>query len=336
MSKAARALAAAVLVALSLHVSPLRAQTPGVETLNVATYGRGIGPWCLYVAQTRGYLDQAKVKIGDQLSLFGDPNIVNALVSGQVDIAVASTGTVVPLANGQTDQIVAVAASEGYPVSLITPETITSPAQLVGKTIAMPPNNTSLTIIGTKQIDALVGKGKWTPVYLGGPDAAHLALITNGQASAAMINDPITLDPALHFHLLARLNAGQSYLNGPLLASKNFLHAKPEAAVRFLAAFAKGCNFILDPANRAASIDILVKGSGVGPESAAAAYDFYVAGPQRGHTPPRDARIDEKGFAATIDLLKEAGTITNKAWDPKTAIDDSYLDRALKLAATLH
>jgi ABC-type nitrate/sulfonate/bicarbonate transport system substrate-binding protein len=331
------AIAVALLIALNAGVGqPALAQGSDVATLNIATYGRGIGPWCLYVAQSRGYLDEARVKVGDQLSLFGDPNIINALVSGQVDVAIASTGTVVPLANGQTDQIVAIAGSEGYPVSLIAPDSVTSPAQLVGKTISMPPNNTSLTIIGTKQIDALIGKGKWNAIYSGGNDAAHFALVAAGKADAVMVNDPVTLDPSAHLHLLARLNGRQSYFNGPLLASKNFLRSKPDAAIRFLAAFAKGCNYILDPKNKASAIDILVKNSGVSPESCAAAYDFYVAGPQRGHTPPRDARIDEQGFANTIELLKEAGTITNQAFDPKTAIDNSYLDRALKLAATLH
>lgn len=330
-----RSLVAVVAIAATC-VGPAFAQGPGaVEELNVATYGRGIGPWCLYVAQDRGYLDQARVKIGQQMSLFGDPSFISALVSGQTDIAIASTGTVVPIANGQTDQIVVVAASEGYPVSLVAPDTVTSPAQLVGKTISMPPQNTSLTIIGTKQIDALVGKGKWNAIYSGGNDAAHFALLAGGKAQAVMVNDPVTLDPSAHLHLLARLNAGQAYLNGPLLASKTFLKNKPEAAIRFLAAFAKGCNFILDPKNRAAAIDSLVKGSGVSREACTAAYEFYVAGPQRGHTPPRDARLDSKGFAATIALLKDAGTVTNKAWDPRSAIDESYLDRALKLAATL-
>ena len=114
------------------------------------------------------------------------------------------------------------------------------------------------------------------------------------------------------------------------------MQAKPDAAVRFLAAFAKGCNFILDPKNRVAAVDILASVTGVSHEACDAFYDYYVVGAQRGHTPPKDARLDEKGFTNTIDLMKDDGLITNKAFDPKTAIDDSYLDKALKLAATLH
>ena len=148
-------------------------------------------------------------------------------------------------------------------------------------------------------------------------------MITAGKASAVLVNDPVTLDPAAHLHIIARLNGSQSNFNGPLMASKKFLQTKPEAAIRFLAAFAKGCNFILDPKNRVASVNILSSATGVAHDACDQFYDFYVAGPQRGHTPPKDARIDAGGFANTIDLMKLAGVITNRTWDPKTAIDNS-------------
>jgi ABC-type nitrate/sulfonate/bicarbonate transport system substrate-binding protein len=332
-----RTLAALLLVVLTSNgLRPALAQTPDVPGLTIATYGKGAGEWCLYVAQQNKYLEQAKVKLNDWLVVFGDPLIVNALISGQADLAISSTGAIVPVANGQTDQIVTIGGSEGYPVSLVAPDTITSPAQLIGKTISLPPNNTSLEIIGTKQIDLLLGHGKYDSIYSGGNDATHFALIAGGKAQAVLVNDPVTLDPSAHLHIIARLNGGQSYFNGPLMASKKFLQAKPDTAIRFLAAFAKGCNYILDPKNRVAAVNILASVTGVSHEACDQFYDFYVAGAQRGHTPPKDARVDEKGFEATIELMKQAGVITNKAFVSKTAVDNSYLDKALKLAATLH
>lgn len=332
-----RAIAVVVTLAVIslLPVAPTVAQTD-IPSVNVATYGKGAGEWCMYVAQQKGYFDQAKVKLGQWLVVFGDPNIVNALVSGQVDMAVSSTGAILPVANGETDQVVAIGGSESYPVSLITSDTITSPAQLVGKTVSMPPKNTSLEIIGTRQIDNIVGAGKWTAIYLGGADATHLALIGAGKAQGVLVNDPVTLDPDLHLHVLARLNGGQSMFNGPLMASKRFLQNNPQAAIRFLAAFAKGCNFILDPKNKVEAVNILASATGVAHGPCQDFYDYYVAGPQRGKTPPKDARIDAAGFANTIQLMKDAGVITNKVFDPKSVIDTSYLDKALKLAATIH
>ena len=325
-----------LLVVGSSGIRPALAQTSDIPSLTIATYGKGAGEWCLYVAQANKYLDQAKVKVADWQVVFGDPLIVNSLISGQSDLAISSTGAIVPVANGQTDQIVAIGGSEGYPVSLVAPDSITSPSQLIGKTISMPPNNTSLEIIGTKQLDLLLGHNKYDAIYSGGNDATHFALMTAGKASAVLVNDPVTLEPSAHLHIIARLNGSQSNFNGPLMASKKFLQTKPEAAIRFLAAFAKGCNFILDPKNRVAAVNILSSVTGVAHDSCDNFYDFYVAGAQRGHTPPKDARIDEKGFANTIELMKLAGVITNKNWDSKTAIDNSYLEKALKLAATLH
>ncbi|MGA2395403.1 MAG: ABC transporter substrate-binding protein [Candidatus Lustribacter sp.] len=306
------------------------------ETITVGTFGQGIGPWCFYVAQDRGFFDQAGVKVTNRITLYGDAPIISALVSRQVDVVFGGTGTLVPQANGQTDQIVVVGGGEGYPVSLVAPDSITSPAQLVGKTIDMPDKSSSLTIIGTKQVDALVGKGKWNPIYSGGANAAHFALIAGGQVQAVLVNDPVTLPPDQHLHILARLNAGQAYNNGPILTTKAFLHDKPQAAIRFLAGIAAGCNFILNPKNRTAAIDILAKDSEVDRDSCALAYDFYVTGPQRGRTPPADARLDRKAYAAAVQLLKEAGTITNTSWDPMSVVDESYLDQALKIARNLH
>ena len=241
LGTASRALAALLLVVLtSGGIRPALAQTPDLPSLNIASYGKGAGEWCLYVAQQNKYLDQAKVKLNDWLVVFGDPLIVNALVSGQVDLAISSTGAILPVANGQTDQIVAIAGSEGYPVSLVAPDTVTSPAQLAGKTISMPPNNTSLELIGTKQIDAIVGKGKWDAIYSGGNDATHFALIAGGKAQAALVNDPVTLDPASHLHIVARLNGGQSYFNGPLMASKKFLASETRRRGAFLGGVCQG------------------------------------------------------------------------------------------------
>ena len=337
MKRACRVLAALVLlVVASSGVRPAIAQTSDIPSVNIATYGKGAGEWCLYVAQQNKYLDQAKVKLNNWLVVFGDPLLVNAMVSGQVDMAISSTGAITPVGNGQTDQIVAIGGSEGYPVSLVAPDSVTSAAQLVGKTISMPPNNTSLELIGTKQIDLLLGHGKWDAIYSGGDDASHFALMTAGKAQAVMVNDPVTLDPSAHLHIVARLNGGQSYFNGPLMASKRLLQAHPDAAIRFLAAFGKGCNWILDAKTHAAAVNILSSVTGVSHEACEQFYAFYVAGPQRGHTPPTDARIDAGGFARTIDLMKNNGVITNRSFDPKTAIDNSYLDKALKLAATIH
>ena len=321
-----------VAVMLVFGTNAQSANDSGVASVNISTYGGGIGHWCLYAAEDQGYLDQAKVKIGNHLTIFGDPNIVNSLLSGEVDIALGSAGTIVPVANGQTDQIVVVAQTEGFPVSIVAPESITSVAQLAGKTIAMQPNNASPSILGAYLIDQLVGKGKWTPLYLGGPDAAHVALVGAGKADAVMVNDPVTLDPALHLHLLTRLVSHPPLVNGPAFATKRFLQARPDAAIRFLAAFSKGCDFLLDTKNRTAAIGYLVNQSHVSPVAAANAYDYYITGTERGQVPPRDARVDVAGFERAVDLLKGAGTITNKAFAAKSAIDMSYLEKGIQMA----
>jgi ABC-type nitrate/sulfonate/bicarbonate transport system substrate-binding protein len=304
---------------------------PDLKTVNLALYGTTLGDWCVYAAESQNYFTKAGIRIGNSLFLSGDPAIVSALTSGQADIAAGGTASIIPVANGQTDQIVVIGGIEGSPVSLIAPNATTTAAQLVGKTIALPAHNTSNEAIGTALVNTYVGKGKWTPLYIGGASTGRLAAVVNGQAAAAYINDPSDLADLPDLHTLTHFGASQHlYGNGGVLSTRKWLHDNPDTAVRFMAAFAKGCNYVIDLKNRAASIDFLVKGGPVSVRSATAAYDYYVAGPFRGNTPPANAKLDVQAFANSVQLLKDGGQISNASFDYRTVIDLSYLERALK------
>jgi ABC-type nitrate/sulfonate/bicarbonate transport system substrate-binding protein len=316
-------------------VVPGQAQ-PDVKTINVAMYGATLGSWCIYAAQAANYFAKAGVRIGSLIALSGDPAIAASLISGQVDIATGGTASLIPVANGQTDQLTVIGGVEGSPVSLIAPDAVTSPAQLVGKTIALPAHNTSNEAIGTALVNRFVGKGKWTPLYIGGASTGRLAAVSGSLAAAAYINDPADFSELTGMHTLTHFGADQRlYGNGGVLSTRKWLHDNPDAAIRFMAAFAKGCNFVNDLKNRAQTIDLLAKGGQISVRAATDAYDYYVAGPFRGNTPPENAKLDVTAFANSVQLLKDEGIITNASWDPRSVIDAFYLDKALKSPAFL-
>jgi ABC-type nitrate/sulfonate/bicarbonate transport system substrate-binding protein len=310
----------------------LSAQVPApIYHINLAAYGSGIGPWCVYAAQDQNFFKEAGVSVDSLLSISGDPNLVSALISGQVDIALAGAATIVPAANGQTDQLVVIAADEDSATALAVDDSITSAAQLAGKTIAINAKSTGTEVVGSAQIDDLVGKGKWTPLYLGGGEGGRLVALQTGRVSAAYISDPADIAGLGHFHIMTRFANQKRYNNGPLVSTRNWLKSHPDAAVHFLAAFARGCNYILDPKNRANSIALLAKNKPVRESLAAESYDYYVAGPSRGITPPRDAKLNLQAWENAVQALKDQDVITNKTFDARSIVDTSYLDRALKL-----
>lgn len=312
------------------------AQTPELKTVNIATYGSTLGSYCIYGAQMEDYFTKAGIKIGKTTVLYGDPAIVSALISGQADIVTAGAASIIPVANGQSDQLVVLGSTEGSPVSLITPPSITSSKQLVGKTIALPAHNTSNEAIATALIDDFVGKGKWTPLYIGGSSTGRLQAVAGNLASAAYINDPADRADFVGMHTLTHFGADQKrYNNGLVMSTRNWLKANPDTAVRFMAALAKGCNAILDPKNRAQAIAVLAKNGPLSTSAATDAYDYYVAGPFRGNTPPVDAKLDPAAFANSVKLLKDEGIITNPAFDYKSVLEFSYLDKALKTPSIL-
>lgn len=327
----------ACLLASSAVSSDAQTNAPELKTVNVSLYGTTLGDWCLYAAESQNYFTKAGIKIGNRIFLSGDPAIVSSLISGQADIAAGGTASIIPVANGQTDQIVVIGGIEGSPVSLISPNSITTAAQLVGKTIALPAHNTSNEAIGTALVDSYVGKGKWTPLYIGGASTGRLAAVSGGLASAAYINDPSDLADIPDLHMLTHFDAKQHlYGNGGVLSTRKWLKENPDTAVRFMAAWAKGCNFVIDVKNKALTIDFLVKGGPISVRSATNAWDYYVAGPFRGNTPPKDAKLDVQAFGNSVQLLKDGGQITNPSFDFHTVIDLSYWEKALKSSAFLN
>lgn len=329
-------LACLLVISSAVSSEAQTAASPDLKTVNVALYGTTLGDWCFYAADSQGYFTKAGIRIGNKVFLSGDPAIVSALISGQADIASGGTASVIPVANGQTDQIVIIGGVEGSPVSLVSPNAITTAAQLAGKTIALPAHNTSNEAIGTALVDTFVGKGKWTPLYIGGASTGRLAAVSGGLASAAYINDPSDLADIPDLHTLTHFGASQRlYGNGGVVSTRKWVHDNPDATIRFMAAWAKGCNYVIDLKNRAQSIDLLVKGGPLSVRAATSAYDYYVAGPFRGNTPPANAKLDVQAFANSVQLLKDGGQITNPAFDYRSVLDLTFLDKALKSPAFL-
>jgi ABC-type nitrate/sulfonate/bicarbonate transport system substrate-binding protein len=323
--------AAALMAALLFVSASVRSSAQPLIPVKLIVYGAGIGSWCVYAAKEQHFFADAGIDVGDPLVVIGDPNIVSGLMSGQAQIAAGGVASLLPDANGQTDQLVLIGGIERSPVALITKTSVTSPQQLVGTTIALPGHNTSNEVIGSALVDALVGKGKWTPLYIGGASTSRVAAVAVGKAAAAYVNEPVDVHSlGGDFHIMTRFGAKQIYTNGGVITTRNWLRANPDTAERFLAGLARGCNFINDPKNRAAAVDILVRHQPIAEPAADDAYAYYVLGPDRGRTPPTDARLDVQGTLAVFGLLKDAGIITNKSFDPRKVIDLSYLDKALK------
>src|SRR5580704_3559843 len=136
-------LACALAVTCAASSNAQSSPAPDLKTVNLALYGTTLGDWCVYAAESQNYFAKAGIRIGNKLFLSGDPAIVSAITSGQADIAAGGTASIIPVANGQTDQIVIIGGVEGSPVSLIAPTATTTAAQLAGKTIALPAHNTS-------------------------------------------------------------------------------------------------------------------------------------------------------------------------------------------------
>lgn len=308
----------------SVSAQPARELLP----INLVQYGLGMGDWCVWAAQDQGYFAKYGVRLANVTTVTGDPLIVSALMSGQADIAMGSSGSIVPVANGQSDQIVAIAAEDFNPVAILAENSIRDITQLAGKTIALPSKNTSNEAIGTALLDNLVGAGKWTPLYVGG--GAYGAALAAGRASAAYVNDPQELAVSGQFHILTRFGTYNKYFNAPVLSNRTWLKSHRDTAVRFLSAFASGCNFINDPKNRKTSIDVLANGARISQAAVSEMYDYHITGPGKGKNPPRDARIDLAGFTNTVNVLKSLNIITNKGFDVRTVIDGSYLEEALK------
>src|SRR5581483_5277140 len=106
-----------------------------------------------------------------------------------------------------------------------------------------------------------------------------------------------------------------------LAVNKAWAQAHKEAVTRYLTAVSQAVDWLYNPANKQAAIDLLKEKGKFSDEVAAKTYQVYVEQGQ-GRILTKGARIDPEGLKNSADILQSLGMI--KSVDVAQWVDPSY------------
>jgi ABC-type nitrate/sulfonate/bicarbonate transport system substrate-binding protein len=229
----------------------------------------------------------------------------------------------------KVDAVIVTGGDNGYNRILVQPE-IASYADLRGKTVVVDAPNTAYAFLLYKVLkDAGLNKGDYNVKAVGGTPARLDAMLKDKSNAAGVINPPFSfrgVQAGLKDMGSAAKAIGAYQADGAFVL-RAWAQANSDALVRYIKAYVEGRRWLLDPANKAEAVNLLVDRLKLAPEVAAQSYTI-ATDPTDGIA--RDANFDLDGFKNVLKLRAEIeGQWGGTPPPPDKYIDLSYYAKAI-------
>lgn len=315
-------LAAAIVAALML-AAPAAAQ----DTKLTIMVFQGMQNLPILAAQSQGFFAKRGISLDVKLAPNSD-EMRNGLAQGRYQLVHSGIDNSVHLVENQkVDSVIFMGGDHGFNYLMVQPQ-INSYEDIRGKTVGVDATNTAYAFLLYAMLKQKgLNRSDYTPKSIGSSARRLEALKTDQSIVASMLNPP--------FSLLAMRDAGMKNWGwavealGPYQATggyvlRSWAAANADIMVRYIQAYVEGLRWALDPANRDASIKLLIDNIKLPPDIAAQAYAIE-SHPTQGLA--KDAKFDLEGFKNVLRLRMEAEGGTLGA--PEKYFDLSYYQKAL-------
>lgn len=278
--------------------------------------------WDLVIAQDQGFFARENLEV--QPTYMTPPLVINALLSGQVQIAKSGTHFgMIAAARGADLKIIA-AGLYGYPYDLISRQQFTSLTDLRGQKIAGA-SLASITTIIFKDVMARSGisPSEYTLLFVGGGPERYQTL-KSGQVAALVAEGPPFNYHALesgdrvllHYNDVIKNLQYLSYFTTPKWGAEN----RP-LVMRFLRAVTSSQRWLNDPANEPQAVRALSRHLKIDERTASQSYRYLLV---EGKAYRGEATIDGPGLAEVVRMLAEFELIPKREpWE--SFVDSSFL-----------
>jgi len=324
-----------VLVALAwaaCAVAHAQPQAAGRTTLHVVAFAGG---WNLplWAAQRQGFFEQQGLVV--ELSYTPSSGaLVDGLIAGRYDIALAAIDNLVAYQEGQGDgaplrdpDLVAVMGVDNGFLSVVATAAVASIADLRGKKVAVDSPNTGFAFVLRELLQRSgVGEGDVTVVRGGATEQRYAGLLA-GTFDATLLRTPFDILAAEHgFRVVASADSLGPYLGTSGFVRRSWASGHEAALVGFLRAYRNAMRWLVEPANRGAAEALLVANvRDMTPQVARRAAETLLA--ERGLL--RDLEIDPAALATVLALRAKYGRPQRALGDASRYVDDSYRARAI-------
>lgn len=275
----------------------------------------------LLAAMDKGYFAQRSLTLEVQNTPNSDEQRAG-LAAGKFEIAHAAVDNAVAMVEAGSDAVIVSGGDAGMNDFMVRHE-ITSIQDLRGKLLAVDAPNTAYALAAKKilKLHGLLENRDYSVKLAGGTGPRAAAMVADPQLAAGMINPPFSfsvLDKGLkslgtQFDLLGPYQATGAFVMRPWAV----LHAG--VLTHYLAAYIAGQRYVMNPANRAEMVALLVARFKLTPQVADGTYDALVK-PGSGLAP--DARFNQDGFKTVLAIRSEMEGM----WGGVPPAPDKYLD----------
>jgi NitT/TauT family transport system substrate-binding protein len=256
-------------------VSPVATKTVSI-TIGLPNSTPSFANSDVAVAQAEGYFAEEGLQVHvDDLSS-GVP-VVQGVVGGSLDIGASSIEPVVNAASqGAPLEIIGSYANK-LTVSMVTPTSITTPAQLRGKRLGIQQVGAFREVM-TRMVIESAGMTTSDVTYIPSPSSAYVSELLAGTVQSAVLQEEQVLavlkkDAGLHV-LVNFASARPDYFYGAYVVTKSWLAANESVAERFLTAITEAHRFMYK--NKAATVAIVAANTGDSQAVIGKAYDVLL------------------------------------------------------------
>ncbi len=283
--------------------------------------------WPYNVAVSRGFFAQQGLTTqGTPLS--SDATQIQALVAGDVNFTISGFTVFTAVAGGAKVKFIA-SAQETPNFQLLVGKDIKSYSDLKGKTLAAGVTGSFFEVLLRGMLAANGLKpGDYQVISMASSNTRYAAL-KSGQIAGTLLSIPeenlAIKDGFSSLGYVSSVFKDMQY-NG-YVTSDTWASANPDTVVAFLRALRNATDWLFDPANKAAAIQIYGDVSKLSQDDLEAAYNEMITQ----HMLSRDLRPNLRGIDAYIDLATSLGAVDKSQIPPKDAwLDLSYVDKLSK------
>ena len=314
--------------ALLASCAPCLAQQAAPQKIRVLCLAR---PLSIVLAESRGILGKYGIAV-EYLVRPSSESLRSDLASGKGDVAFLAVDNDVAMVDSAGVDVVIVMGGESSENELIAQPGTKSIAELRGHTLLVDAPNTAYAL-ELKKVLLLNGMHLDTDYQMksvGSTPFRLKGMRENKDYVAAVMNPPFSI--VAKQGGMASLGTMRALLGADFdrgtFALRSWTRANSDLLERYLAAYVEGQRLLMNPANRAQVVEMVMKESNL-PESIA--NDWYTAMVQNGGY-AKDAAFDAEGFRKTLKLRAEIEDGGNALVpSPEKYYDLSYYRRALAM-----
>jgi NitT/TauT family transport system substrate-binding protein len=273
--------------------------------LRVGVVSESVNKWPMWVAEDKGYFSEQGINV--ELVLTGEATVqVNMLRSGELDLGHQAADHVVR-AIEKGDNFVVVHTITRATNDLLVGSGINSYSDLKGKTFALANLNVSYWLMYDKVLRANgVNPGDYQVIANSGGPAMRMEVLREGRADVTYMNPPASIEAeAEGYTRLTSLSEHYPEFPASSIATRrDWAQNHEDILVKYLMAYIRATEWLLDESNRDEALDIAVNIGGHERSTLPGGYEAFVR-----HGIVRYGTLSPEGYRQISGLLLDKGVI---------------------------